>query len=462
MAGLISLLKQLINAVAVDERSSFLSVIYSEESVVLTVLQQLGELEKSFVFKLLLVDRPIKEQLFSFWTCPLVNFQASLGNLVSIGLLRQHVESQSFDLHPDFRRVLLESIITTQKNDNHSRGINSSVWTLIIQDKPFNVPTVDETKWHALLERTITASTLIGSDSDIDRVILRLGFGATPTPPVAFRFVLADVNNQLWTLLSEFILLIERQRDYGGLTAVAEVIKVIAGVMVVVSLQNDSRKSLISVTSQNTLVKRTVQFLQDLDCIRSLSDGNPFQQTSFTVGPTSPALFQQSKARQDLLLGAKLILDSNMHVTAYTRSNLQVKLISLFCEVHRVMGHVLAGVLTRTSVQNAIDSGGVSSESIIQFLSGNLHPQCGDKLPTNVSLQIRLWEADCPRNRLNLEPCVLLSWRGDRTEQASRAISQVKQLAESSKGLLFTKQDPDGRMYLGIKASVAKNIFPQS
>jgi hypothetical protein len=126
------------------------------------------------------------------------------------------------------------------------------------------------------------------------------------------------------------------------------------------------------------------------------------------------------------------------------------------------MGHVLAGVLTRTSVQNAIDSGGVSSESIIQFLSGNLHPQCGDKLPTNVSLQIRLWEADCPRNRLNLEPCVLLSWRGDRTEQASRAISQVKQLAESSKGLLFTKQDPDGRMYLGIKASVAKNIFRQS
>ena len=296
----------------------------------------------------------------------------------------------------------------------------------------------------------------MASESDLDRVILRLGFGTYPTPPVAYRFILSDVSTQLWTFISEFVLLVERQRDAGGLAAVAEVLKVISAIMLV------SNETTLFLNSSNNTVKRTVQVLHDLDCIRSLAEGNPFQKPQMALGPTALALRHGSQqTQQDLLIGAKLIVDSNMHVTAYTRSNLQVKLISLFCEVHRVMGKVLAGILTRSSVQKAIDGGGVSSESIIKFLSSNLHPKCGDKLPTNVSLQIRLWETDCPRNRLKMEPCVLLSWRGDRTEQTNRAITQVKQLAESNKGLLFTKQDPDGRMYLGIKSSVAKIIFPQ-
>ena len=120
---------------------------------------------------------------------------------------------------------------------------------------------------------------------------------------------------------------------------------------------------------------------------------------------------------------------------------------------------MVTGVLTRKSVQAAIDSGGVSSDSIIRFLGSNLHASCGGKIPTNVALQIKLWEADCPRNRLRIEPCVTLTWRGDRTEQASSAISQVKMLAEAQKGLLFYKQDPDGCVYLGIRSDIAKSLL---
>lgn len=460
MAGLVALLKQLLHTVSLEERSKFLSVVYSEEAVVLTVFQQLTELEKTFVFKLMLIDRPIKEQLFAFWTVP-PNHQSAIAGLLGIGVLTEQAADSSFDLHCNFREILVKSI---KSNCVEQNSFESSVWTLYNHEitnttTSSSPPLLGETKWHSLLERTITASPLLASDSDIDRVILRLGFGSNPTPPDAYRFVLADVTTQLWTLISEFVLLIERQRESGGLTAVAEVLKVIAGVMLIAS----SSSKTFALASQNILlVKRTVQFLQDLDCIRPLSEGNPFQKPLLALGSTAPALFHQAKSRQDLLIGAKLIVDSNMHVTAYTRSNLQVKLISLFCEVHRVMGPVLAGVLTRSSVQKAIDGGGVASDNIIKFLSGNLHPKCGDKLPNNVSLQIRLWEADCPRNRLQIEPCVLLSWRGDRTEQANQAISQVRQLAESNKGLLFVKQDPDGRMYLGIKSSIAKIIFPRS
>jgi hypothetical protein len=194
-----------------------------------------------------------------------------------------------------------------------------------------------------------------------------------------------------------------------------------------------------------------------MDTIRSPTETNPFQKPLHWLGPAASALHQSS--REDLLLGAQLVVDSNMHVTAYTRSNLQKQLVAMFCEVHRQIGTVLAGVLTRKSVQSAIDSGGVSSDSIIKFLSSNLHPSCGTKLPTNVALQIRLWEADCPRNRMRIEPCVTVTWRADRTEQASSAIAQLRTLADANKGLLFYRQDPDGRVHIGLKSEVAKSIL---
>ena len=453
VVGLVSLLKSLLHAVVDPERSDFLSVVYSDECVVVSVFKLLPELDKSFVLKLLLLDRPIKEQLLAFWTVPPLPglrplYEPALKNMVELGILVQlNLGSESsYDLNPQFRTSLIGSLKQwSAKAGSTESGLWTSAMDHISESNAKPAASGSETKWHHLLDRIISSSTSDTGDRDIDKVILRLGFGTVPTPPNAYRFVLSDVSTQLWVLIAEFVSIVERQRDLGGLPAVADVIRVIAGVV-------ESKDRLIKLLHRSTpVVLRTVTFLQDLDCIRPVGGG------VYSLGPTAVALNARTDAAtEDLLLGAQLIVDSNMHVTAYTRSGLQIKLISLFCQVHRVLGNVLVGVLTRVSVQKAIDGGGVSSDSIIRFLSGNLHSSCGTSIPPNVANQIRLWEADCPRNRLKVEPCIVFSWRGDRTEQASRAIAQVRQLAESGRGLLFVKTDPDGRIFLGVKSEVAK------
>jgi hypothetical protein len=456
MSGLLFLLKRLQQSVIESERTNFLKEVYSDECVVSCVFQLLGDMEKTFVLRMLLLDRPLREQLFKFWTIPppvgmnpKMIYDPPLETLTSLGILNvlnSPVEEASYDLNAAFRSSLVSAI-----SRSTLEPVRSTVWTFSQQSSQLHG---DETKWHSLLERIISTNpSRTEALSDTDRVVLRLGFGNEPRPPAAYKFVLADVTTQLWTLINEFAALIERER--GNLLGMSELIQTIAGIMTAVSI---SPHLLLSLDPEAGLIaKRTVTFLSDMDAIRSPTEKNPFQKPVHWLGPAAGALHKSIK--EDLLLGAKLIVDSNMHVMAYTRSNLQRQLIGMFCEVHRHIGTLMMGVLTRKSVQGAIDSGGVSSDSIIRFLSSNLHSSCGTKLPNNVSLQIRLWEADCPRNRMRMEPCVTVSWRADRTEQGNSAIAQLKKLAEAQRGLLFYKQEPDGRIHIGIKSDIARSLL---
>ena len=463
--GLLSLLRSLQTAVDQAERSTFLSSIFTDESVVTTVFRLLPEIEKNLILKIVLLDRPITDQLFSFWAAAKSTFDTSIVNLTSIGVIVKH-EPSSFDLHPDFRASLVASIARAAKSDDMHTAPASCIWDQSPVErsifggykKNISAPSVGETKWHSLLDRMISSAPTSSSERDIDKVIQRLGFGTVPTPPYAFKFVLADTSAQLWTLISEFVTVVER----GTLSVVADVIKVICGVISYIEIFALSSKNpfSLSLKSTSSVVVRCVLFLEDLDVIRrNGADGYSLGTVAAALNPISAA--GDTPAGEQLLVGAKLIVDSNMHVTAYTRSNLQVKLISLFCQVQRIMGSVLVGSLTRSSVQKAIDQGGVSADSIIRFLSSNLHPVCAGKIPPNVSNQIRLWEQDCPRNRLKLEPCVCFSWRGDRSDQATTAMRTVKQLAEAHKGLLFVKPEPDGRVAIGVREDVARKYILQ-
>lgn len=443
-----------------SDRSSFLLDIFSDECVVTNVFQQLGDMEKTYIFRMIYLDRPLKEQVFKFWSVPPpvgLNpkqiYEPPLQNLVSLGILQNlggTGDDVSYDMHPGFRGCI-QSTISRPRSEPKSSVLN-------FLTAPSRISAGDETKWHTLLERIISASQAqTEALSDMDRVILRLGFGTDPRPPASYRFVLADVHTQLWTLLNEFAVFLERERM--GLSGIAEMIRTIAGLMT--GLTRSSSTTLQIDHKAGQLVKRTILFLSEMDCVRNPSGDVPFQKPQSWLGPTAAAL-HSSKAligREDLLLGSRLVVDSNMHVSAYTRSQLQRQLIGMFCEMHRRIGNVVTGVLTRKSVQTAIDSGGVSSDSIVRFLSANLHPSCGGKIPTNVALQIKLWESDCPRNRLRVDPCVTFTWRGDRSEQASSAIAQIKMIAEAQKGLLFLKQDADGCVHIGIRADIAKSLL---
>ncbi|MES1905816.1 MAG: General transcription factor IIH subunit 4, partial [Paramarteilia canceri] len=52
-----------------------------------------------------------------------------------------------------------------------------------------------------------------------------------------------------------------------------------------------------------------------------------------------------------------IVVESNMHLYAYTNSALKLALISLFCKIKYQFANIIAGSLTKRSIQTALRAG---------------------------------------------------------------------------------------------------------
>ncbi|PFH37093.1 general transcription factor IIH polypeptide 4 GTF2H4 [Besnoitia besnoiti] len=110
---------------------------------------------------------------------------------------------------------------------------------------------------------------------------------------------------------------------------------------------------------------------------------------------------------------AGMLVQSNFKVYVYTASALQLSVLSHLCELQARLPNLIVGVLTRASVLAAYRSG-ITADQIIRFLEAHAHPVELERklrtnaplLPENVTIQLRMWEAE--RLRLSLYPAVLL------------------------------------------------------
>lgn len=474
--SLLSVLGNVLHGLTDTHRHRFVAIIYSDSDVVLSIFRQLGVLEKSLLGRLLLLDRSIKESLLMHWAVVPGSMSAAVRQLSDLCIL-QHDNSgeRLFDMEPNFRRTLNVVISSMSSVDPATILVHSQKSITGAQSQKFffqhspQVP-LGVSKWHAILERIISPTTSIQSPTDIDRVVSGLGFGAYPPPPNAYKFVLSDTCSQLWTLISQFFTVIETTTPpASSIDAVALSLRLVVGVMI----QTNTNDSFVCTSTTSDLdlsvLSRTLGFLEDLDIVKRSRSVSPRTSLAveFSIGSLAAGLSRKmtnglvsDKNMTNLLVGAQLIVDSNMHVTAYTQSSLQNKLIGLFCCMQRMLcGKFLVGILTRESVQRAIEAG-VSSETICKFLAANLHVKCGQSLPQNVINQLRIWESDYPRNRIKMDPVIVLSWRLDRSEQTNRAIDQIKHKIDPYNGLLFTKVDEAaGKIHLGIKADIAREYL---
>lgn len=102
-----------------------------------------------------------------------------------------------------------------------------------------------------------------------------------------------------------------------------------------------------------------------------------------------------------------IVVESNFRLFAYTSDPIMHQLISRFCVIeNEIGGHLVVGTITVDSVLKALQSD-ISAQDIISFLETRRHKQC-EALPTNVKLQLQLWEED--RVRLNMEDSTLFQW----------------------------------------------------
>jgi transcription initiation factor TFIIH subunit 4 len=127
--------------------------------------------------------------------------------------------------------------------------------------------------------------------------------------------------------------------------------------------------------------------------------------------PTSQTAVRDASVRAAAEAEKFVIVETNFRVYAYDASDIKVALLTLFVDLLYRLPHMTVGVLTRESVQRALDRG-ISAQQIVHFLQVHAHAEMFTNiandhfpLPRTVGDQIYLWELE--RSRLHSEPGVL-------------------------------------------------------
>lgn len=135
----------------------------------------------------------------------------------------------------------------------------------------------------------------------------------------------------------------------------------------------------------------------------------------------------------------KIIVETNLQVTAYVYSDLHLALLGLFVDIHLRFPNMAIGRITRKKSQDAYRIG-ITAGQIIEFLLLHPHPETirrNKTVPRNITDQLILWENEL--KRIHSQPaCVFDLEKSLLTKENFELI--IQQL-DSMKVLLWRNQD---------------------
>ncbi|KAG0172997.1 RNA polymerase II transcription factor B 52 kDa subunit [Apophysomyces sp. BC1034] len=227
-----------------------------------------------------------------------------------------------------------------------------------------------------------------------------------------FQFLLQDVNTQVWAFLLQYLDMSEvLQMDLvESLNFLFQLGSLELGENYSVETLTQTQKQMLEDLRDYGIVyqrKKTSRRYYPTRLATTLTSGNVALASAAPRhgAPTDapqPNVPEEEEGDQGFV-----VLETNYRVYAYTESPLQIAVLNLFVQLQSRFRNMVAGVITRDSVRNALLKG-ITADQIISYMQTHAHPQMRKKspiLPLTVVDQIRLWEME--RNRLKTTPAYL-------------------------------------------------------
>ncbi|KAI7878698.1 RNA polymerase II transcription factor B subunit 2 [Lichtheimia hyalospora FSU 10163] len=220
-----------------------------------------------------------------------------------------------------------------------------------------------------------------------------------------FQFLLQDVNTQVWAFLLQYLNMAEVLQ--------MDLVEVLNFLFQLGSLELGENYSVDTLTPTQ---QQMLEDLRDYGIVYQRKRGSrryyPTRlATTLTSGNAALAVAAMKRGGKveddDESDQGFVILETNYRVYAYTESPLQIAVLNLFVQLQSRFQNMVAGVITRDSVRNALIKG-ITADQIISYLQTHAHPQMRKKkpiLPLTVVDQVRLWEME--RSRLKAMPAYL-------------------------------------------------------
>lgn len=215
-----------------------------------------------------------------------------------------------------------------------------------------------------------------------------------------FQFLLKDSFAQLWVLVRSLIVTEFTGRQLDALELIFSLSFACPGRQYQGDSLNRAQIELLAelhelgivILEEDHKFRPTTVGVQLLSSASRISSG-PTSNTDVTVVKTAGEI--------------EIFVETNFRVYAYTTSNFQTNLLALFTHMRYRLPSMVVGHLTRDAVRRALMNG-ITADQIIGYLNAHAHPRMKKGvIPSNVSDEIRLWEAE--QDRVQTRPGVLLN-----------------------------------------------------
>lgn len=244
---------------------------------------------------------------------------------------------------------------------------------------------------------------------------------------VGFQFLLKDSFAQVWVLLRSVINHQHKGNELDALNFVFQLSFACVG-----KLYSSLNLSVPQQALLSDLAELGVVMVQDAHYFRPTPVGVGLLTSASRIS-TGPAAPTSGTAGSTLKSAGtiQVFVETNFRVYAYTTSNFQTNLMALFTHMRYRLPNMVVGHLTRDAVRRALMNG-ISGDQIIGYLNAHAHPRMKKGcIPSNVSDEIRLWEAE--QERVQTTPGILLD---EFESQAS--FDQVQSYADDVGARLWT------------------------
>lgn len=214
-----------------------------------------------------------------------------------------------------------------------------------------------------------------------------------------FQFLLQDTFSQLWVLIRAVLCCHFRDNLRDCLQFLFEMSCATAGRLYSLSVINEVQERFLSCLQElGIVVLEDMGFRPMYVAVRLLASASRLSTETNTLTKSAGEI--------------EIFVETNFRVYAYTNSHFQTNLLGLFTHLRYRLPSMIVGHLTRDAVRKALQNG-INGTQIIGYLNTHAHPRMKKGvIPSNVSDEIRLWEAE--QDRVRTTPGVLLSeFRGD-------------------------------------------------
>eukprot|EP01083_Nonionella_stella_P032488 88946_1 len=401
--------KDIISYLSAFEDGTLVS-LYVDEFTSLTVFRSLRGLAKQYVMNLVLCSKPIPKALIEKWALPssAAHHKAAMHKLFKLKIFESVDTGDKIKLNANFRECLIKVMFGASSCSDMMYVVNADN----SNRSAIRHPTRDKIERHSKSRWETILNILVGvgdnksiGDSMQNQAIsnLLIGVGLIRRDPKTnslqitaegFKFLYCDIHSQIWQIIIAYLSGVE-QRKLNRKQVLMFLFKLsflTCGVAYSTSNFNDDQKCVVVDLARMGLLfqKKTNSLLfYPTNLAKHLSSG-------------------QSLTKQERDERGFIIVETTFKVYAYTSSHLQIKLLSKFIQLDYRLPNLITGKITKQSVMDAVCKG-ILVDLIIDYLEQYAHKRMKEQepiLPINVVDQMRLWEAE--NKRIKIEPAFMI------------------------------------------------------